>query len=200
MNYFKNNDLQKNTYAKHEFDLLKAPAKRRIELRRCTLEDISKVCEFTQNELPGEVARADVIRSALGINKNNILTFWNNNQMVGVWAMLMLNHLGLERILLGEFNSLNPSTKCLSPRLETPMGIYVWAVIAPGIAAEGIKHVSMFLQSPIYKNTNLFTRPNTVAGVRINKGVGFVPVKCGTEGLYRYTRIANRNAQFKTAA
>ncbi|MGH1352270.1 MAG: hypothetical protein ACRBBN_15885 [Methyloligellaceae bacterium] len=200
MNYFKNNGLEKKIYAKHEFDLLNAPVKRRIELRRCTLQDISKVCEFTESELPGEVARAEVVRSALGVNKNNILTFWNNNRMVGVWAMLMLNHLGLERILLGEFDSLNPSTKCLSPRLETPMGIYVWAVIAPGIAAEGIRHVSAFLRAPIYRNTNLFTRPNTKAGVRINQGVGFAPVKCGTEGLYRYTRIANRYNPLKAAA
>ncbi len=120
--------------------------------------------------------------------------------MVGVWAMLMLNHIGLERILLGEFNGLNPSLKCLSPRLSTPMGIYIWAVVAPGIAAEGIKHASAFLQSPIYRNTNIFSRPNTEAGVRINKGLGFQPIDCGTKGLYRYTRVANRGTAYKTAA
>ncbi len=194
------NTVNHKEASRHEFDLLKLPKRQRVEARRCTIDNADTVCSIARNELPIEVASPEVVRSAVRYNKNNILIFCHKEEIVGFFAMLMLNHIGLERILLGEFDTLDPSPKCLAPRLETPMGIYIWAVVAHGIAAEGIKHASHFLNQPVYRHSNLFTRPTTDEGARIIKAVGFKPVDCGTEGLHRYVRLANRNPNFRQAA
>ena len=185
--------------ARHEFDLLKPPSRQRIDLKRCTSGSINQLNDLANKELPGRIACVNTIRNVLSYNRNNILLFNNNDKVVGFWAMLMLNHIGLEKLLLGELDTLDPPLKCLSLRLDMPVAIYVWATVASGIATEGIKHVSHFLNQPIYKNTNLFARPINEAGKRMNETLGFKPLECGTDRLHRYERLANRTVVQRAA-
>ena len=129
------------------------------------------------------------------------MVFDRHGEIVGVYANLMLTALGLERLLTNEFSGLDPDFDCLAPRLMAPAAIYQWMIVAPGIAAEGLRHMSVFLQRPFYRHANLFGRPVTDGGLRFARSTGFKPLGRGDFGdLYRYTRLANRTAPLRSAA
>ncbi len=186
--------------SRHEFDRLEVPARPRIALHRATLDDIGTSRQMAAQELPGAVASEEVIALAISRNRNNILLFRKNDEVVGIWAMLMLSPIGLEALLLGEFQGLRPNPAALAAAADVPAAIYHWAVVAPGLASEGIRHVSEFLRQPPYRTVNFFSRPNTEVGVRLNRGLGFHPVEAGTPGLYRYVRLVNRASPMADAA
>lgn len=187
----KNYNIKSKT-AKREFDLLEPSSNSRIKIRRAKEDELVKACQFGNAEIPGGVSSVDVVKSVMEFNSDNIFSFLRHGDLVGFYAMLMLSPIGLERLLLNEFNGSHPDPICLVPTDETPAAIYKWAVFAPGLATEGIKHISKFLRQLKYKNVNFISWPNTEAGVRINKNLGFKPIHCAKRGLYRYERIPNR--------
>lgn len=186
--------------SRHEFDRLEVPARPRIRLHRATIEDIGAARHMAAQELPGAVASEQVIARTIAQNRNNILLFYKNTDVVGICAMLMLTPTGLEALLLGEFDGLSPDPKGLAATDDSPAAIYSWALVAPGRASEGICHVSQFLRQPQFRAANFYSRPNTDVGIRLNLGVGFRPIDSRTPGLFRYVRLINRAPPISLAA
>lgn len=183
-----------------EFDTIMPLRRPKIAMRRADMHDLHTTLEFAKGELPDGIAGGSVIQTILTHNRNNILLFERDQKVVGFWAMLMVTPLGIERLLLGEFNYLQPELNCLARTGEQPAAIYNWAVVAPRLAAEGVYHVSQFLRKPLYRSANLYSRPNTPSGVQFNLRLGARPIESGTDGLYRYVRLANRQPAFAQAA
>lgn len=183
-----------------EFDTLILPKRPRISLRRANFDDLAPALGLAERELPPGIAESEVISRILSHNRNNILIFERDGAIVGFWSMLMLTPLGLERLLVSEFDALNPSTDSLSRTNERPAAIYNWAVTAPRMAVEGVYHVSQFLRKPMYRNANIYSRPNTEAGIQFNLRLGSRPLPARTDGLYRYVRLANRPIVLDRAA
>src|SRR5215471_7228798 len=186
--------------SRHEFDRLEVPARPRIRLHRATIDDIATTRQMAARELPGTVASEDVIARTMSHNRNSVLLFYKNSEVVGIWAMLMLTATGLEALLLGEFDGLNPNPRAIAATNDSPAAIYHWAVVAPGLASEGIRHVSQFLRQPPFRAANFYSRPNTEVGVRLNLGLGFRAISAGTPGLFRYVRLINRTPPMSLAA
>jgi len=178
--------------SRHEFDRLEVPTRPRIRLHRATVEDIGATRQMAAQELPGAVASEEAIARTISQNRNSVLLFYKNADVVGIWAMLMLTASGLEALLLGEFDGLNPNPKWIAVTGDSPAAIYHWAVVAPGLASEGIRHVSHFLRQPPFRSANFYSRPNTEVGIRLNLGLGFHAIQAGTPGLFRYVRLINR--------
>jgi len=178
--------------SRHEFDRLEIPTRPRIRLHRATVDDIAATRQIATQELPGVVASEEVIARTISHNRNSILLFCKNSDVVGIWAMLMLTAIGLEALLLGEFDGLNPNPKGIAATGDSPTAIYHWAVVAPGLASEGIRHVSQFLRQPPFRAANFYSRPNTGEGIRLNLALGFRAIRAGTPGLFRYVRLINR--------
>jgi hypothetical protein len=192
-----------NAYAidsRHEFDRLEIPARPRIRLHRATVDDIGATRQLAAQELPGAVASEEAIARTILQNRNSVLLFYKNSDVVGIWAMLMLTATGLEALLLGEFDGLNPNPKGIAATSDSPAAIYHWAVVAPGLASEGIRHVSQFLRQPPFRAANFYSRPNTEVGIRLNLGLGFRAIRAGTPGLFRYVRLINRTPPLSRAA
>jgi hypothetical protein len=185
---------------RHEFDRLEVPTRPRIRLQRATVDDIAATRQMAAQELPGAVASGQVIARTIAQNRNSVLLFHKNSDVVGIWAMLMLTTIGLEALLLGEFDGLNPNPKAIAATADSPAAIYHWAVVAPGLASEGIRHVSQFLRQPPFRAANFYSRPNTEVGIRLNLALGFQAIRAGTPGLFRYVRLINRTAPISLAA
>ena len=184
--------LKSFTAVRHEFDLLDIPARPLVALRRATFDDIDLTAEMVKLQLPGVTAPDHVIARVISYNRDNVLMVTRGGRIVGLCAMLMLAPPGLEALLLGEFDPLNPNPTALAATGERPAAIYHWAVIAPRGALEGIRHVSEFLRVPPFCTSNYFARPVTASGTRLVVALGFRPIVAGTPGLFRYVRIANR--------
>lgn len=186
--------------AKHDFDFLQPSNSIDTVVRKATEEDVFVACAFCNGKIPGITSDNYLINNIIRHNTDNIFIFLKNNVIVGVYAMLMLNPLGLERLLLGEFNTKNPEFLCLTKTKEIPAAIYVWSYIAPGKAANGIRNVSQFLQQKKYRNINFFARPVTPAGIQISKNLGYEPLENSSNGLFRYVRLINREPNMQRAA
>lgn len=179
-------------FGRHEFDLLQIPKHCRIDLTRASSDDLDEITKLAAQEIPGDLAGSDVVRRVTVHNPNNLLVFKRGTGVVGGWSMLMLSPVGLEDLFLGNLDTGSPNPRQLTSSTQAPAAIYVWAVVAPGLAAEGIRHVAKFLRQPLYAAANLYSRPNTELGIALNVSLGFRPVTAVGGGLYRYVRLANR--------
>lgn len=194
------NDLRGSAGNLPEFDTLRAPKRPRISMRRANLGDLTPALALAERELPPGIAGSGVVSRILSQNRNNVLIFEQGDEIAGFWAMLMLTPTGLERLLVGEFDATNPTPDCLARLNDSPAAIYNWAVAAPGLAVEGVYHVSRFLRRPTFRYSNIYSRPNTPQGVRFNKRLGSRPMPDRSDGLYRYVRLANRRMALDHAA
>ena len=91
----------------------------------------------------------------------------------GFVAFLMLNDAGLNRLVAGEFDALDPDPKCLASQNERPAAIYVWALHARGTLAAGISLVFEKISSPKYAGVDLYARAVTPDGHRFLEAIGF---------------------------
>jgi predicted GNAT family N-acyltransferase len=92
----------------------------------------------------------------------------------GFIAILPLNRLGLEMLMLGAFNAVEPDLRLIAKPGERPAGIYMWAVFAPGPLAAGMALFMEKMAAPEYEGLDLYSRPNTEIGVRFNEVLGFI--------------------------
>jgi hypothetical protein len=185
---------------RHDFDTLLPPQNSRLSLRRAGLSDIPDALALAHKTIGGNIAEAGDIARVIARNAENISMIHKDNRSVGVCALLMLRAQGLEALLLGEFIPQKPDLKFLVQQNEIPVAIYVWAIIAPGLASAGIRHMGQFLQQPKFANANLYSRPATPDGARMMMSTGFTRVQSSTLDLYRYVRLANRTAGFAAVA
>jgi predicted GNAT family N-acyltransferase len=92
----------------------------------------------------------------------------------GFLALLMLNEIGMRRLINGTLDTGNPDLSLLTTQNEAPAGIYLWAVHARGVLAGGIPLVFEKISTPLYGAADLFARAVTDDGRRILEGTGFV--------------------------
>ena len=190
----------KHQFGRHEFDRMQPSKSSRLQLVPANNGDIETGWKLANNEIPGKIADISIINHVITYNPNSILLICRDEKIVGIWAMLMLSPIGLEQLLVGELDATKPALNSLTPTDVAPQAIYFWAAVAPGIAAGAVMQISQFLRQPLYRHANCFSRPNTPAGERFNIGMGFKPVECGTPGLMRYVRLANRGETIQQAA
>ena len=91
----------------------------------------------------------------------------------GFIAVLPLNALGLQQLLLGAFDGANPDLRFIAPEGEKPAGVYMWGVYAPGALAAGMALFMAEMSAPHFAGVNLYSRPNTEVGRRFNEVLGF---------------------------
>ena len=187
-------------FAKYDFDLLLPLNRCDLKVRRATEEDLADVCQLGNNNIPNSSLDSYLVWDIICRNADSIFVFEKNGIIIGGYAMLMLTPIGLERLLLGEFDGANPDFMCLAKTGESPAAQYLWGIVGPGVAIDGIRHISQFLQQPKYQNINLFVRPVTDAGVRLMSSLGYEPIETAGGGLYRYIRLVNRDPKLQRAA
>lgn len=182
------------------FDRLSKPVKSRVQIRTAIKSDLPALYELARRHLEDDLASPEIVSAVVDHNPNNLIVMSRGGRAVGLWAMLMLNARGVEALLTGGFNAHGPDLRMLAAPAEAPAAIYVWVIVCPGIAAAGIHHVSKFLRQPLYRAANLYSRPTTAAGVKINLRRGLSPLSTSTIGLYRYVREANEAPGLPAAA
>src|SRR4051794_10887257 len=101
----------------------------------------------------------------------------------GLMAFLMLNRAGMLRLFDGTFDASNPDLSLLSQQSEKPAGIYLWALHARGPIHGGVALVMEKMNTPLYRDVDVYTRAITEEGLRFVKGTGFLP-GATFEGMY----------------
>jgi hypothetical protein len=105
----------------------------------------------------------------------------------------MLNRVGLEALLSDGIDFCDPAPSLLAPPHEAPAAIYIWGVMAPALAIEGVAEVMLRLRSPQYNSANIYAFQTTAQGARFQERLGFQPVPGHPRNLFQYIRLANRS-------
>jgi predicted GNAT family N-acyltransferase len=90
----------------------------------------------------------------------------------GFAAMLPLTKAGLEELAKGSFDGSNPDLTLVARPGEKPAGIYFWALFAPGALSGGLALFMEKLATPLYRDVDIFSCPNTLAGHKFNQASG----------------------------
>ena len=167
------------TIMKREFDTLCHLPTRRVEVEAAALADIPDLLERTAVEIPTLAASRAAVLRVQERNPQSIWAFRRGEAVVGIYAMLLLNPAGLEQLLAGTLAFADPPSESLAERRETVAAIYKWAVVARGLAAEGIHAMSRHLQGGPYATANLYARAVGAAAQRLDFNLGFRPIRPG---------------------
>lgn len=183
---------------KREFDQLQCLPVRRVSATAAPLAEIPDLVRIAAQEIPSLAAAEAAVMRVQAKHPESIWAFRRGNQTVGIYAMLLLNNRGLERLLAGSIDFANPALECLSEPGAPVTAIYKWAVVARGTTAEGLHLMSKHLQGPLYAAANLYAKAVGAAAQRLDHNLGFTPVRPDGD-LLVYVRMCNR-AQLRAYA
>jgi hypothetical protein len=184
---------------KREFDELRHLQNRRVSAVAAPLADIPDLVRIAAQEIPSLAAAEPAVLRVQQKHPESVWAFRRGDQTVGLYSMLLLNMRGLECLLDDSIDFSDPPLDCLSEPGAPVAAIYKWAVVARGIAAEGLHAMSRHLQGPLYATANLYARAVGAAAQRLDFNLGFRPVRPGSE-LLVYVRMCNRTDQRAFAA
>lgn len=185
---------------RREFDLLVPLNHVKLEVRPAKLEELPRVFDIAQQEIPALSACLRDVEAVVRRNSDSILVYDREGKVVGVYAMLMLSERGLERLLAGELDTSSPDMDAMVGSGQPPTAIYNWAVVAPKLASEGLRHTSVYLRRPIFRHADIYARGTTKAARRIMEHGGYQLLGGIHDDLYRYVRVANRPKSLPFAA
>jgi predicted GNAT family N-acyltransferase len=140
--------------------------------------EIDLLMDRARKELPG-IARNEVARRVSSANPDS---FWgirrrsgqgSESEPRGLAAFLMFNENGFDALVRGELDATDPPAEALVGQHERPAAIYVWLVYAKGLVAPALTLVMEKLQTPLYRDVDLFARAVTREGSQFNDSLGF---------------------------
>jgi hypothetical protein len=175
-----------------EFDRIVAPAAGQTAVRRATAGELGRSLRVVAGAVKCTTASEEVLKRVINEQEDTLWTFTRDEQLVGCFAMLMLNKAGQEALLRDAIDVLDPPSNFLVPTGAEPAAIYVWAVVGRSLAADGIAKVIVRLQSGPYKFADVYACPATRDGLRFMRKLGFEPVPGHPRNLFQYVRLANR--------
>jgi hypothetical protein len=176
---------------RREFDDLCDLPVRRVVAAPASLAEIPDVVRYAAVAIPALAAADAAVLRVQKQHPESVWVFRRDSQLVGIYAMLMLNPDGLARLRTGRLDCANPPAELLCGPDDVVTAIYKWAVAFRRSAAEGSRTIAKHLQGPRYATANLYARALGAAAQRVDHNVGFRPAQPGSE-LLMYVRQRNR--------
>jgi hypothetical protein len=176
-----------------EFQAVIALRSGRTAVRRLRLDEIGPLLEAARTAIGTGMAAEEVVERVALQQPDALWAFTRNHRLVGCLALLMLNAAGVEALLSGGVDFRDPAPSFLAEAFDTPAAIYVWALLAPALAVDGVAEVMLRLRGPRYDSANIYAFQATHEGANLLRRLGFHPVSGCFRGLYQYVRLANRS-------
>jgi hypothetical protein len=164
----------------------------RTMVTRTCPDEIALILKAAQMAIGTAMAPEAVVRRVAAHHPDALWSFSRNERLVGCLAMLMLNEPGLEALLSDNMDFRDPASDFLADPAATPAGIYIWGILAPPLAVDGVAEVMLRLRSPKYDSVNIYAFQTTERGARLQRRLGFAPVIGHPRKLFQYVRLANR--------
>lgn len=177
-----------------ELDLAAVPLAASTVVARARAHEVHPLVEVAKALIGGKLAEEEVVYRVWSKQPDSLWAFLRDGQMVGGFAMFMLNAVGARALLDGNLDASDPADQYLACADETPAGIYLWAIAHSG-ASDGIIKVFTRLHAPHYHSATVYGAPVTRNGKEFLRKWGFVPVPDGPPNLFHYLRRANRPMQ-----
>ncbi len=179
-----------------------------ILVRRPTAGEIDNIHNLTKTELSASSVPLSVIKA---VHKHNKDTMWGvyqgegddklNARMIGYYSFLHLNQKGRDLLERAEFDASKPDLSLLVPHGERPAAIYIWAVVARGVARIATPLTARALGRELYGGMPIYTTAGTMGGLNAIKGYGFAGARQAEAGVGHLFRLDPPSpSERKTAA
>ena len=179
-----------------EFDaLVPGAACRRVAISRATRQEMAQIYPRIAASFMQHIASLDTCQNIRRRHQDNIwsITDRRDGALIGLYAMAMLTPEGHRALLSGEFDAPDPRLSHVAATGDQVAAIYKWGVFAPGIAVAAIPLVAERMNTPDYRDLDLYGNGSTEAGRRIMRSVGFRKVDDPrTPLLFKYERLGKR--------
>lgn len=179
-----------------EFDALDPSlAALRVRIGRATEEDLAEIYPQIAASFQQHMATLETCENIRRRHRDNIWAIHDNRAggLIGLYAMALLTLTGQTALLQGDFDAPDPRLSHVAADGDDVAAIYKWGVFAPGPAAAAIPLIAERLNSPDYRDLNLYGNGSTEAGRRIMRAVGFRRVDDPrTPFLFEYERLGKR--------
>jgi predicted GNAT family N-acyltransferase len=143
--------------------------------------EIDALIAYARDDLNG-VADGDVVRRVVSHNPDCLWAIARRERFnatnpiaEGLVAFLLLNRTGMQRLFDGSFDATNPDLSLLAAQSEKPAGIYVWAAHARGLMAGGMALAMEKMNTPLYRDVDIYARAATPEGLHTIQATGFQP-------------------------
>lgn len=183
-----------------EFDELAEFQARRITASSAGWGELGPLVRLAVDQIPALSAAGPIVEKVWRHDRESVWAFRRNGEPVGFYAMLYLNQTGLDRLHAREFDGADPSLSWLAAPGEPVAAVYIWAAVATGMVAEGMRLVSRHLQTGRYARADLYALATTEPASRILLHQGFRPVPNNDPRLLGYVRQVNRTGHERVAA
>jgi hypothetical protein len=188
------------TLSRWEFDRLALLPNPDYTARVANIDELLSSYNYVKSHLQIEYVSLNDIENVYFKNKRSFYIIEKQNNTCGVYALLMLNTYGFEKLLLNEINFSKIDTNFLSMENEQPVAIYKWAIVSPGTGLSAFKCMSKILLEEKFRQANLYLRAATKAGLTVSQKLGFHSFSSHDLKLRRYIRLANQPACHPLAA
>jgi predicted GNAT family N-acyltransferase len=85
----------------------------------------------------------------------------------------MLSEEGIDALVRGKLDATNPPLDCIVRQHQRPAAIYFWLLFARGTTAAALALVMEKLQTPLYRDVDVFARTASKAGDQFSEALGF---------------------------
>lgn len=151
-----------------------------IQVKRPADAEIDNILALTRGELSASTVPLDVIKA---VHKHNTDTLWGvyrasdaskrDLRIIGYYSFLHLNEEGRARLEQNTFDGSHPDLSLVVPTGERPAAVYVWAVVARGVARVGTPLICRALGRNTYGGVPIYATAATTGGLNAAKRYGF---------------------------
>lgn len=184
--------------ARHDFDAL--PLSPDVEVRCAQFEEIAALSDMAHRLVPGVQIGSMELAKYFAFDRESILTFTRNGNLLGGMAFLFLSDRGHDALLLDDICLTAPETHYLAAANEDVAAIYIWAIAATGRGIAGLGKAAAHLRQIRFRGADCYAQPSTVAGREIMKATGFAPIASFQPDLWCYERPWRRQPMLMPGA
>ena len=164
-------------------------------VRHPDLKELAGIQAVARLEIGENVASLEVIKS---VYDHNPISFWTfarssdhrrqNAEFAGFCSFLPLNLVGLDALRRGTLDARRPNLRHLAPTGSQPAALYIWAVVARGVADLGFMLIGHALGLDVYERMPMFGVVATEDGRRALQKQEKSPASIGSFFQVRHTK------------
>lgn len=100
-----------------------------------------------------------------------------DGKVLGLFAYLPLNALGVEMLITGKLDGMTPDPDWIVDQDEQPEAVYIWLIYMPGTFGRSIPLVANWFDELTRECCPVFSRSVTLQSKRLSEGMGFIPAE-----------------------
>ena len=152
---------------------------RRLMIYTPAASEIDELLDNARRDLP-QLGANEVVHRVVAHNPDSFWAIARRDKVSpavrraeGFQAFLLLNEAGLEQLIAGTFKGADPDVSLLTAQNEKPAAIYVWCTHAKGSLAAAITLTLEKMNTPLYRDVDVYTWAATKEGHAALEGTGF---------------------------